>query len=281
MAGRESPGSDAPAPNGRARRVRGGEQASSRALLFATAPAGDGGPAAGLEWEQTTLLGRLLEQIAELGVREAHLITRPDWAPELERRAAGHGIALRVQPSPDTAADLRAAAAIARDGSGTLVVANADILTQGEALAGLLADPRVATGMLTTTVRRMQRYVGFRTRTRRGRVVSAASAYHNIHQPNGTFLGVLKVAPPHREALAAVAERLAALVDGSLPEGWSEELEAKAGRWKLALYRRALAGAEQPEGDDSRPDEEPGAPEDESELSPDDVELAPQRTTPS
>ena len=134
-----------------------------------------------------------------------------------------------------------------------LVVANADILTQGEALAGLLADPRIATGMLTTTVRRVQRYMGFRTRTRRGRVVSAGSPYHYIHQPNGTFLGVLKVAPAQREALADVAERLAALVDGPLPEGWLEELEAKSGRWKLALHRRALAGLEQPDGDETRP----------------------------
>ena len=90
MAGRESPGSDAPAPNGRARRVRGGEQASSRALLFATAPAGDGGPAAGLEWEQTTLLGRLLEQVAELGVREAHLIHDVDLAHDPGLQASGH-----------------------------------------------------------------------------------------------------------------------------------------------------------------------------------------------
>jgi phosphatidylglycerophosphate synthase len=120
----------------------------------------------------------------------------------------------------------------------------------------------------------MQRYVGFRTRTRRGRVLSASSPYHYIHQPNGTFLGVLKIAAPHREALAAVAERLAALVDGPLPEGWSEELEAKAGRWKLALYRRALSAVEQPDGDENRPDEDPGAPEDEGELAPDDVELS-------
>ena len=126
--------------------------------------------------------------------------------------------------------------------------------------------------MLTTTVRRVQRYMGFRTRTRRGRVVSAGSPYHSIHQPNGTFLGVLKVAPAQREALAGAAERLAALVDGALPAGWLEELEAKSGRWRLALHRRALSDLE-PADDDEGPAE---AVEDESELSPADVELSPE-----
>ncbi len=274
-AGRRAPGPDASADNGRARRAPGGGQLVSTAVLFATAPAGDGGPAAALAWEQATLLGRLLGQLAELGIREAHLITRPAWVPALEPHADGHGVAVRLRQSADTAADLRAAAAIARAGAGALVVANADILTQGEALAGLLADPRISTGMLTTTVRRVQRFMGFRTRTRRGRVVSAGTPYHYIHQPNGTFLGVLKVAPAQREALAGVAERLAALVDGPLPEGWSDELEAKSGRWKLALHRRAWAGLEQPEDDEYAADAEAGVPEDETELSPDDVELSP------
>ena len=266
-------GSDAPAPNGRTRRAPTGDSSVSAAVLFATAPAGDGGAAAALAWEQTTVLGRLLDQLAGLGIREARLVTRPEWAAALERAAEGHAVAVRLEPSPDTAADLRAAAAIARAGAAGLVVANADIVTQGEALAGLLADPRVGTGMLTTTVRRIQRQVGFRTRMRRGRVVSAASAYHSIHQPNGTFLGVLKVAPPQREALAAAAERLAALVDGTLPEGWREEFETKAGRWKLALHRRALHGAEQ-EADDDPADAEAGVQEDEGELRPEDVELS-------
>jgi phosphatidylglycerophosphate synthase len=264
-----APGSDAPARNGRAARR---EQAVGTAVLFATAPDGDGAAAAALAWEQTTLLGRLLDQLAELGVRRAHVITRPAWAAALEPAIDGHRLAARLQGSPDTAGDLRAVAEIARAGEGQMVVANADILTQGEALAGLLADPRVATGMLTTTVRRVQRQMAFRTRGRRGRVVSAGSPYHYIHQPNGTFLGVLKIAPPHRAALAGVAGRLAALVDGRLPEGWDDELDAKAGRWKLALYRRRLAGHEQPGTEEGPAD----AVEEEIELAPEAVELDPE-----
>jgi hypothetical protein len=235
------------------------------AVLIATAQGDDGGPAAALAYEHTTLLGRLLEQLHALGIRHADVITRPDWAPALEPHTRGHGISVQWRTSADVAGDLRTVEAIARSGGGGLVVANAEILTQGEALAGLLADPRVATGMLTTTVRGVERYMAFRTRARRGRVVSASTPYHYIHRPNGTFLGVLKIAPPDRAAVADVAGRMAALVDGELPEGWTEEVHAKAGRWKLTLYRRGLAGTDQP-----------GADEEEIELTPEAVELSPE-----
>ena len=133
------------------------------------------------------------------------------------------------------------------------MVANGDILTQREALAGLLADPRVATGMLTTTVRRVYRYVGFRTRTRRGRVVSAGSPYHYVSQPNGTFLGVLKVAPGDRTALADVAGRAGRRSSTArCPDGWQERAGrqgatagssrstgARSGRWPSRRRRRA------------------------------------------
>ena len=174
-------------------------------MLIATAPADGGGPAAALAWEDTTLLGRLLEQLVDLGISAAHVVTRPEWVAQLEPSSRRHGLVAKLHASADLPSDLRAVEAIARAEEGALVVANADILTQREALAGLLADPRIATGMLTTTVRRVYRYVGFRTRTRRGRVVSAGTPYHYVSQPNGTFLGVLKVAPGDRAALADVA----------------------------------------------------------------------------
>jgi phosphatidylglycerophosphate synthase len=263
----------APARNGRPRPAPGGERSVTTALLFATAPAGDGGPAAALAWEQTTLLGRLLDQFAALGVRDAHVITRAEWVAVLQPLVDGHRLAVRLEPSAGLASDLRAAAAIAAREPGGLVVANADVLTQDEVLAGLLADPRVSSGALATTVRKVQRHMAFRMRGRRGRVVSAGSPYHYVHQPNSTFLGVLKVAPPQRATLATVAERLAELVDGALPDGWLDELDAKTGRWKLALHRRAQHGAEPAEADEEQGEglvEEEIAAEDAR-----DVELAP------
>jgi phosphatidylglycerophosphate synthase len=269
---REAPGAPTGAPNGRPRQAAPG--AVTAAVLFATAPAGDGSPAAALAWQGTTLIGRLLEQLAALGVRDAHVITRAEWVAALEPLVDGHQLGVRLQPSPDLASDLRAAATVAAREPGGLVVANADVLTQDEVLAGLLADPRVASGALATTVRKVQRQMAFRMRGRRGRIVSAGSPYHYVHQPNATFLGVLKVAPAQREALAGVAARLAELVEGELPDGWRDELDAKVGRWKLALHRRARVGMP---ADDADEEQGEALVEDDSELAAEgsDVELSP------
>jgi phosphatidylglycerophosphate synthase len=113
---------------------------------------------------------------------------------------------------------------------------------------------------------------------RRGRVVSAGSPYNYIHNPTATFLGVLKVAPGDRDALVTVAGRLAELVTGGLPDGWEEELDAKAGRWKLSLYRRALGGADETisAGEEERHGAADSTDDDiPDDLRPEDVELRP------
>jgi phosphatidylglycerophosphate synthase len=257
-----------------ARRPRAGGTVVGGAVLLATAASGDGGPAATLAFEDTTLVGRLLGQIADLGIREAHVLTRPEWTAALASAAKRQDIAVDVRGVDGTTGALQAVAELARGGDGTLVVANADILTQREALAGLIADPRVPTGMLTTTVRRVYRYVGLRTRTRRGRVVSAGTPYHYVHGPNGTFLGVLKIAPAERPTLAGIAERLAGLLDGDLPEGWQAELDHKAGRWKLALHRRAMRALLDPESAEESSDEALEAAADDG-LEAQEIELGP------
>ena len=214
------------------------------AVLLATAAAAGGGPAAALPWEGGTLLGRLLEQLASVGVRDVHVITRVAWAPALEP-LVGAGATLHATDGP--AADLRAVAGLAGEAGGAFVVAYGDLITQREVLARQLTDPRVPTSVLTTT-RTVARPYGFRMRARRGRVLAAASPYHAVRVPNSTFLGVLKVAPADRAQLMAVAERLAALVDGPLPPAWEEELVAKGERWRRWLGVRAIvrAGGEAP-----------------------------------
>jgi hypothetical protein len=227
-----------PTPRANGRATVGGRFAGT-ALLLATAPGEGGGPAALLRYEDGTLLTRLLRQLADLEIREVDLITRPGWAPQIEPAAQGHGLTVRVHACADLAADLRAVADVARAGTAPIVVANGDILTQREALAGLLADPRVATGMLTTTVRRIYRYVGFRTRTKRGRVVSAGTPYHYVHGANGTFLGVLKVASADRAALADVAGRLAELSTAGCPPAGRRSWTPRraAGSWRCGAGR--------------------------------------------
>ncbi|MEA2170136.1 MAG: hypothetical protein QOF76_3436 [Solirubrobacteraceae bacterium] len=208
----------------------GGRTAAATAVLFATAR-GDMGVAGALEWDPgVTLLRRFVAQLHELGAREVHVVVRPGD----EDVAAGLDVA--VHRSPDPAADLRLVSEIARAGTDTLVISGAEVVTQREALAGLLADPRVVTGILGTTGK-IAKPFGARVKSRRGRIISAGSTFHNTAAPLHTFLGVLKVGAIDRPRLALVAERLAEL-RADPPEAWTYELEtAKAGTWKLAIAR--------------------------------------------
>jgi Family of unknown function (DUF5941)/CDP-alcohol phosphatidyltransferase len=231
------------------------------AVLLATAPAAEGGPAALLPWRDRTLLARLLGQLADLGVPRAVVITRPAWEQDV-RTALGNGVDVLV--SPDVAADLGVLAEVATaSGDGGIVAAYADIVTHGAALAGLLADPRVTTGVLSGG---RWRAMAFRIRSRRGRITSAASPYHAVYRPTGTFLGVLKVAPADVPALVAAAERLAPL-SAAPPAEWLQELDRKEATWRLALARLAAGGElELDEEDASQAAPVALSPEDEARL---------------
>jgi hypothetical protein len=113
------------------------------------------------------------------------------------------------------------------------------------------------------------RQFAFRVRSKRGRVISAASAYHAAHRPTSVFLGVLKVAAADRPALAASAARLAELA-ADPPAEWREELARKQEMWRNALWRsshRDELEAEAGDGEDE--------PLDEYEDDPPDPEAAP------
>lgn len=198
------------------------------AVLLATAAADDGTAAATLPFAGTTLLRRLADQLHSLGVGSGVVITRPGWEAACEDAVAGTALAVTVRAASDPAADLREVAAVAKRSRGPLVVTIADIVTHREALAGLLADPRIVTGMLTTGRVRAR---AFRTRSVRGRVVSAGSAFHSVRRANGTFLGVLKVDPRDRLRLVEIAEQLSALRGDERPAAWDEELQRKEARW--------------------------------------------------
>jgi Family of unknown function (DUF5941)/CDP-alcohol phosphatidyltransferase len=207
----------------------------SAVVLMATAAAADGGPAALQPWEGDSLLARLAGQFTSLGIEHVHVLTRPAWAEAVRAAAAD----VRVHAGEGAADDLRAIAAIAAEATGPLVVAYGDIVTQREVLAGLLAEPRIRTGVLTTGGKAARPF-GFKTRSNRGRIVSAGSPYHAVRRPTGTFLGVVKVAPADRPGVPAVAEQLAALVEHGPPADWREELDYKAGHWHRVLALRAL-----------------------------------------
>jgi phosphatidylglycerophosphate synthase len=221
-------------------------------ILFATA-AGPDGVAAALPWEDGTVARRLLDQLRSFGMDEAHVITRPEFEDEIRGALRG----ARIHISADAAGDLLAVAEIARAGTGGLVLAPGEVVTQREALAGLMLSPKLATGVLASAGA-IARPFGFRIRNARGRLVSAASPYHSVRGGRGTFLGVLKVAAADREALAESAERVGALAH-SPPDAWRAELEAKAVLWRRGLVRMRLAREAQAAG--AAPPPAPLAPE--------------------
>jgi hypothetical protein len=220
---------DSPAPHGQPP-----SPAVSTAVVLATTTAAGGGPAAALSWHNSTVLRRVLDQLTGLGIAGLHVVTRPGWEPAIRPSLVGLEDSVRLHVSDSVSDDLRTVARAAGQTDASIVVLHGDIITHREALAGLLGDPRVTTGVLT-------RHGGFppylapRTRSSRARVVSASSPYHYTGRPNTTLLGVIKVGARDRDALAGAAERLAALTEPPIPPGWDEELERKAARWRLGL----------------------------------------------
>jgi hypothetical protein len=207
------------------------------AVLVATAAADDGGAAAALPLDGGTLLGRLLQQMTELGLDDVHVVTRPQFEDALRPSAERAGAVLHV--CAGASEDLAAIADLAQGASGGFVVALADVVVHRAALEGLLASPGIATGVLGTGVGGGGVF-GMRGRLARGRLVSASSAYHSVSAPRMSFLGVLKVAAADTPTFAEAGAELAELLADGLPDGWEDELRHKTEQWRMSLGRAAL-----------------------------------------
>ena len=240
----------------------GDPTAVATAIVVAAAPAAGGGCAALLPWEGATVLARLLAQLGELGIRDVRVLTRPAYEAAV-REVAGD----RVSVSPGVGGDMRAIAGAAAEPGAGLVILPGEVITHREALAGLLKDPRVVTGTLLGAGWHSREFA-FRVRSKRGRVISAASPYHAVHRPTSAFLGVLKVAAADRPALAAAVRPARRAVRGA-PEEWQDELARKSDMWRGGLWRAARRGDE--EGDEADGEDEPA----------DDVDDAPVRDEPA
>jgi hypothetical protein len=238
----------------------GDPTATTTAIVLAGAPASGGGSASLLPWQGGSVLGRLLGQLEELGIGTVHVLARP--AHETAVRAVAGD---RVRASASTSTDLAAIAELAAaPGGAGIVILPGEVITHREALAGLLKDPRVVTGTLLAGGRRAHDFV-FRVRSKRGRVISAASPYHAANRPTSVFLGVLKVAAADRPTLAESAARLAELA-ADPPQEWRDELARKQGMWRSGLWRTAQPGeegAEEGDGEDEPVDDFADAPEEE------------------
>ena len=212
---------------------------SASALLFATAPSMDGGPAAALKLPGATLLGRLLGQLDSLGIHRIWVVTRPEWTATVQSAAGGGDGQVTVVASDDLSEDLSRTADIARQVRGALVVGRADVLTHREALAGLLADPRIVSGVLGTSSPVRGRW-SWRMRSTRGRVVSAASPFHRVARPNGHFLGFIKIDRRDLEHVVSTSATLAELATDGGPQGWDREFDRHVADWRLELWQDAV-----------------------------------------
>jgi hypothetical protein len=212
---------------------------SRSALLYATTAAADGGPAALVGPREHAPLRRLLAQLAALHVQRAWIVVRPGWTEALQAAADGAPLRVTVLPSGDRCEDLRLTARVADEADGDLLLCPAEAMTHREALAGLVADPRIPSGGLTTSSIETARRA-LRVRAAGARIIAAASAYHRVGRPNGYFLGVLKVGTRDRAAAAAVARRLAELLDDP-PAGWREAPEQRTDEWRRVLADAAVA----------------------------------------
>jgi phosphatidylglycerophosphate synthase/choline kinase len=239
---------------------------ATSAILLATVTTDDGTPVAALPFRGSTVLSHLVAQLQSLGVGRVTVVTRSHLRVGCVTALGAAADRVDIVVSADSASDLNSIADLAERSSGRIVVSLGDVATHREALAGLLADPRIATGILATGRRHRQQ---FRVRSARGRVVSAASPYHHTSKPNGYFLGVIKVDKRHRADLVRVCRELAELRAGQLPAGWQAELDRKRDRWYGALVRRALR-AEQREAGIAEPELDefalPLSPDDEASL---------------
>ncbi|MEA2279865.1 MAG: hypothetical protein QOK21_472 [Solirubrobacteraceae bacterium] len=195
------------------------------ALLFATVPDADGGCAALLRLAGQTLAERLVEQLARLGIEHAYVVTRREW----ERDVAAAVPDAAVSAAGTLSEQLAVAAEIAEGDPGTLVLLAADVAMHGEALAGLLDDPRMGTGALVAREDAAAE-APFGVEIRHMRVIAAESPFHAVTAPTARFLDVLKVGADDRATLAGAARELAGLV-AARPDGWDAELERKAAAW--------------------------------------------------
>jgi phosphatidylglycerophosphate synthase len=226
------------------------------AICLALAAGAEAKPACLLPAGDQTLLARLVDQLRRHGAGRVIVLTRPEWRETCER-AVDPGV--EVQGHGTLSALLGGIADVADAAPAELLVIHADILTHDGVIAGMLADPRVGTGVLSSG----RAMAGFNPRVRisRGRVVACESAYHRVDSHNSYLLGIGKVGRADVEEAAAAASELAVLTSDGLPDGWADEFGDKVadrGAELLSAQAGAAVLAQQLEDADPRPELFPG-----------------------
>jgi phosphatidylglycerophosphate synthase len=204
-----------------------------------------------------TLLDRLVGQLRRHGAGRVLVLTRPQW---VERCTSEMDAGVEVEGHTTVSDMLTRIADTADAAPSDLLVAHADILTHDGVIAGMLADPRVRTGVLSSS-RTLPGLIP-RLRISRGRVVASESAYHSVDSHNSYLLGICKVGRADLGEAAAAARELAGLSADGLPDGWGSEFAGKVsdrGAIVLAAQAGAAVLAEQLRAAEPLPDLFPGS----------------------
>ena len=225
---------------------------SLTALVIATRADVDGQPLALMKAEGAPLVRRIVEQLTTLRVTDVHVLARPAHAEALTAALADLPVTLRVHTGGTVTEDLASAAQVLAAATGTTVVVGGDVYTQREALAGLIADPRSSSGILTTGQWSRGR-LSPRIRSTRGRVISAETPVHECTRSTSYFLSVMRVNADDASRLAVAAKEIATLLVDE-PPTWEHARQLQTGlvrrRVQRFVFNERLADV--PEGDERR-----------------------------
>ncbi len=190
---------------------------TSTAVLVAIAEDDHGDVACLLPADGRTLLARLVGQLTTVGVQHVIVLTRPQWAA-----AVAHAADVTVEAHGSVAAMLDRLAQLARATTTDLLIAHADLLTHDAAVANLLLDSRVRTGVLSGSASSLLLCPPMRVSEHR--VIASGSAYHSCEPANAQLLGMCKVGRADMDSVARVIGELATLLASGPPEEWCVEL---------------------------------------------------------
>jgi len=171
----------------------------------------DGRPAAAmLPRRDATVLTALVDQLIAFDLPGSRVVLCPEWTATAVRDQLGSRVD-EVVACRTVREQLDVVAKSAAEGTGEVLIVDGGIVAHNEALAKLLLDPRIGTGLLIG-----ERGGGPGVRTADGIVVSAASRVHTVTEPDGDGLGVLRVALTDTATLAEVARGVSAI--GRVPD---------------------------------------------------------------
>ena len=206
------------------------------AVLIATSSSlGADEPAALLLGGDGTLLDRLIAQLEAHGVDRTVVITASRWAEHIEATLGPTTKPVAVAPVDNLGETFSEVAKVVADVDWA-VIGYGDVITHNGAIAGLLNDTRITSGLLATGGRKGAR--GFRARMTRGRATSAESPYHQITKSTTRGLGLLKIDRSDLEELQAALAELEETAQPDAPPAWDEELARKVKVWAGNFMKR-------------------------------------------